>query len=790
MPYSSFSDLVQAATGHGPYPYQQRLSDEGLPDLLRVPTGTGKTLAATLPWLYRRRFHRDPDVRRETPRRLVIVLPQRSLVEQTSQAVAGWLDNLGLTGDVGHHTLMGGLTRRDEVWQRAAAQDAVLVGTQDMVLSRLLMRGYAENRSTWPISFGLLHADTQFVFDEIQLMGPALPTSLQLEGLRQALGAAAPCRSMWMSATVDQNRLNAPDHPGVSTVIEISGSDLDAGLHKRLTAVRRIGHLETDPKRYAASLASQVLERHRSGTRTIVLLNTVDRAGQVYDALQRARDGRRVVLLHSRFRPGDRMERMSEALAEPGPEGTILVATQVLEAGMDLDSHVLVTETAPWSSIVQRAGRCNRAGAATDAELLWTDPPTGRGSAAPYDEQDLAASREALDRLTGAAVTSTDLQEHPVTESRPLHAVLRRRDLIDLFDTSPDLSGNDIDVSRWVRDADSTTAFVAWRDHGKAGPPKDAGQPGRDELCPAPLGELRERLKDLRPLAWIFDQTTTEWRKAGPDDARPGSVIVLESSSGGYTPTRGWAPASTAAVDPVAAPGAGEADGLDSDALTTAGRWVLLTDHLEDVRREVDGLLSAYGDLPSLSAAQREAAACAGLYHDLGKVHEVFATSLRRIGEPPGPGPWAKSSRRGQLRHSRKAFRHELVSALMVLDPASGLLDGVSEPDLVAYLVAAHHGKVRLAARSAPGELADRLLGVDPADATGPVMLPGGRTVPALTLRREIFALGAGENGDSWQARACRLRDRPDLGPFRLAFLEAVVRLADWTASASYDEAS
>jgi len=68
----SFQLLVSRATGGAsPYPYQQRLADDGLPDLLRVPTGAGKTMAAVLPWLYRRRHHPDPGVRAKTPRWLV-----------------------------------------------------------------------------------------------------------------------------------------------------------------------------------------------------------------------------------------------------------------------------------------------------------------------------------------------------------------------------------------------------------------------------------------------------------------------------------------------------------------------------------------------------------------------------------------------------------------------------------------------------------------------------------------------------------------------------------------------
>ena len=38
----------------------------------------------------------------------------------------------------------------------------------------------------------------------------------------------------------------------------------------------------------------------------------------------------------------------------------IVVATQVIEAGVDIDSSVLITEAAPWPSICQRSGRCNR----------------------------------------------------------------------------------------------------------------------------------------------------------------------------------------------------------------------------------------------------------------------------------------------------------------------------------------------------------------------------------------------------------------------------------------------
>jgi len=795
-----FSEMVRVATRrwdrdaagerHEPYPYQLALARDGLPDLLCVPTGAGKTLAAFLPWLYRRRLHPDPEVRRGTPRRVVLVLPQRSLVEQTHRVVTSWLQNLATAdpswSSVGVHLLLGGVSTDDRDWKRRPDQDAVFVGTQDMVLSRLLMRGYGESRAGWPMSFGLLHADTQFVFDEVQLMGPGLPTSLQLAGLRAGLGEAAPCRSMWMSATVDLARFETSDFGGIRTQVGLGEDDRAGPLRRRLEATRTVARLEVDITKYAASLAAAVLDRHAPGTRTIVVLNTVDRAAQVYDAVAKVRPAARVVLLHSRFRPPERAEQLGVALDDPLEAGTVVVTTQVLEAGVDVSSALLVTEVAPWSSVVQRAGRCNRGGEHGGARLLWVEPPS-RGGAAPYEKTDLTRSAEALRGLEGTAVTSIRLQEEQVEEERPLHPVLRRRDLLDLFDTAPDLSGNDLDVSRWIRDADTITASVAWRDYGTAGPAEDEPSPRRDELCPAPLGELRDLLRVRERRGWVFDQLDGRWRRAAVDDVRPAAVLVLDAGQGGYLPARGWTPASTAAVPPVPSTvedASGAPDALTADPLSLSGRPVPVAVHLEDVRREVGVVLAGFGELPGLSGGQRRAAEYAGLLHDLGKVHRVFAASMRAAGAPAVGGPWAKSGTRARLRHWPPTFRHELVSALMVLHPASGLLDGIEEPDLVAYLIAAHHGMVRLSVRSVPGDDAAHILGVEHADQTGPVRLPDGREVPELTLNRDVVEVGDGSGG-SWTARSCRLRDR--LGPFRLAFLEAVVRVADWRASASYD---
>jgi CRISPR-associated endonuclease/helicase Cas3 len=97
---------------------------------------------------------------------------------------------------------------------------------------------------------------------------------------------------------------------------------------------------------------------HRAGTLTLVVLNTVQAAQDVYRQLRGGPAD--CTLLHSRFRGIERARLIADVTA--CPQDRIVISTQVIEAGIDLNAAVLVTEAAPWPSIVQRAGRCNRTG--------------------------------------------------------------------------------------------------------------------------------------------------------------------------------------------------------------------------------------------------------------------------------------------------------------------------------------------------------------------------------------------------------------------------------------------
>ena len=189
MSHADIESIYRCALGadRPPDAWQRDLATNEWPDVLIAPTGSGKTAAVTLGWAAQRM--RAPD---HTRRRLVWCLPMRTLVEQTAAAVKGWFEALSRRGlgagiipttdDV--HVLMGGVEAAR--WLDHPERPAVIIGTQDMLLSRALMRGYASSRAIWPMEFALLHEDAHWVFDEVQLMGAGRATSSQLEAFRRA----------------------------------------------------------------------------------------------------------------------------------------------------------------------------------------------------------------------------------------------------------------------------------------------------------------------------------------------------------------------------------------------------------------------------------------------------------------------------------------------------------------------------------------------------------------------------------------------------------------------------
>jgi CRISPR-associated endonuclease/helicase Cas3 len=830
----SFDSFFKAATGHeegySPYPFQRKFAtSESLPELIDVPTGMGKTDAVILGWLWRRRFDARSEIRAATPRRLVYCLPMRTLVEQTRDKAKMWLKNLGLFSEkqrnnepadisswskwtenadqdktrIAITVLMGG-EDKDE-WDLFPERDAIIIGTQDMLLSRTLNRGYGMSRYRWPVHFGLLNNDCLWVMDEVQLMGVGVETSAQMQAFCRSFGTINTIQYIWMSATVGEKQLDTVDHPRPSGGWQRRSLEPD---EKALPAVKRKFEArkslkkadltllkDNEKKSYAKELAGLIKSKHKKETLTLTVVNRVDRAQEIYkELLDQGRTEKDAAVLHSRFREGDRKARM-QLLDEK--QDRIIVATQVVEAGVDISAHTLITELAPWPSLVQRFGRCNRRGEYDDAEILWVDIDSSEkasGLVLPYDSESLEIARSLIKTIPDADAGPKSLAQasHGYMEPEAIRAVVRRKDILDLFDTTPDLTGNDLDVSRFIREGEEKDVQVYWRVFPKGGPVGLLDPARREELCSVSINKMKEYLKKHN--GWIWDHLEERWREVKA--CRPGQVLILHPENGGYSPILGWtgeAGKNGALVEVISAKENcknKDDQSMNGDQQSRIGNWVTLRDHIDHVCSEVLSL-SEHLYLPqNYGIALKNAA----FWHDVGKVHPAFQNMLLAgksdVESRGAGGPWAKSKgNNGRARYwfessdgrviERPYFRHELASALAWLQTQEQI---GADADLVAYLIAAHHGKIRMSIRSLDQENRP----ADPNRLFARGIWDGDRLAHAkgileedVLLNLSIMQMGEG----SWLERMTGLRDNPWIGPFRLTLLESILRIADWRAS-------
>lgn len=868
----TYNDFFTALTSlEKPHGWQQDLAATEVcrSHLIRVPTGFGKTLGVVAAWSYHRLHRKDE----RWPRRLVWCLPMRVLVEQTHSEVRAalgrlqllWDERSGHEGKVGVHLLMGGADSGE--WHLYPEHCAILIGTQDMLLSRAMNRGYAAPRARWPMEFGLLSQDCLWVMDEVQLMDVGLATSAQLQAFREDKAnsgqAFRPCHTWWMSATLQQSWLQkSPDTQEMAASL----------AQTAISEARRIGHLWNDVRKPcrveavkdAKTLAELVARQHIEtgrGTKgpTLTVVNTVDRAVQVFESLQknRALKGTDLRLVHSRFRPYERAfwhnEFLNRAACAPNTD-RMIIATQVIEAGVDLSAGLLITELAPWPSLVQRFGRSARWGG--DAQAIIADfSPADDKKAAPYTKNEVDAARDALGLLQDVAPLHLEAfeKQHPELLARlypyePKHLLLRY-ELDELFDTTPDLSGADIDISRFIRSGEERDLHVFWIDVPERRVPDSKLKPSREALCPVPFLKAREWLcgvergnikaprlkKDMH--AWVWDWLDGEWRRAERRDLYPGQTVLVAADCGGYDPEKGWSPDSPADVKPVApaVPEAAEqADAAQDDESLSAYPWQTVAVHGRETgneaRRIAEQLVPELADLLDLG----------GRWHDAGKVHPAFNNSIESA-DRPARRDLAKAPKEAWLPmgklypmkdgERRRGFRHELASALALFavlqrhkpdhdallgpwrellqragmpsapdqpsDKPPNLLEreilalGANQFNLLAYLVCAHHGKVRLAWHACPADQMTtderpRIRGIRDGDTLPPLILAAAdRTLHELPKTSlDLAPATAGLNshtGAGWTERVLSLLDH--YGPFALAWMEALLRAADQRAS-------
>jgi len=433
------------------YPFQEQVFNtlrEGRSIILQAPTGAGKTRAALYPFLY---YLAEPDPT-AFPRRCIYSTPMRVLVNQFGaeydEIVARYDLRYGLQLRRGV-TIQTGERPED----RFFAGDLIFT-TIDQTLSNVLGVPYAVSAGKANLNAGAI-IGSYLVFDEFHLFPPdgALKTTLQV--LRLLCGITP---FVLMTATFSKTMLSELEELLGAQKVTVSSEEL-AKIPSQQNKTRRfhwVGELLS---------ARAVLDRH--DRRSIAICNTVDRAQALYDGLLTAgcravpvgvaadldelyaavrqhpgwEQATWVVLLHSRFTREHRHLKEEFVRREFGnPEKVtrqiprlILVATQVVEVGLDITCQALHTEIAPANSVIQRAGRCARFAREQGDVYIYAVPLDKRGEPnyRPYAKGLCEATRAAFAERGGQEGIVLDFQgEQEVIEE--VHAEADRKLLADM----------------------------------------------------------------------------------------------------------------------------------------------------------------------------------------------------------------------------------------------------------------------------------------------------------------------------------------------------------------------
>jgi CRISPR-associated endonuclease/helicase Cas3 len=333
---------------------------------LTVPTGGGKTLASLLYALRHAALH--------NLRRVIVVVPYLAIIEQNVKVIR---EAVGESGDeqtlvLEHHSNVdeeeGANERSGEegaepqgglgLWRRLATEnwDAPIIVTTAVQFFESLF-------SARPGRVRKLHriARSVVVFDEVQTFPVAVlhPILDALERLRREYGASL----LFCTATQPalETRANDGRRWPAGTLREVAPDP--PALFARM---RRVEVTWPDP---AEEMSWEALaERLARERQALVVVNTKRQALALFEAARALMGADAVTHLSARMCPEHRrlaLDSVRQRLAHGEP--CLVVSTQVVEAGVDLDFPTVYRALGPLDRIAQAAGRCNRNGVLRDA---------------------------------------------------------------------------------------------------------------------------------------------------------------------------------------------------------------------------------------------------------------------------------------------------------------------------------------------------------------------------------------------------------------------------------------